>query len=584
MTRKVSSQDVEKARKRNVLNSKGKPSLAETHPELAAQADGWDPSRVSSGMGMIVQWKCLKEHTWNASIRNRSAGSGCPVCSNRKVIPGINDLATLRPDLAAQADGWDPTTLSPGSSKSVMWMCNLGHRYPAKVADRLKGYGCSICSGRKKKPGFNDLATTHPEIAAQAHGWDPTTYIPKSREKVQWKCELGHVWLATCNTKIKGHGCSVCTNRTVNIGFNDLATTHPEIAAQAHGWDPTTVSAGSDQIVNWKCEKGHMWSRRVASRTQGSGCPSCSNQRVEDGYNDLATTHPEIAAQAHGWDPTTVSAGSDQIVEWKCENGHIWKSRVANRKLGHGCPDCHFKIEVGHNDLATTHPEIAAQAHGWDPTTLSFGSNKRVTWLCNFGHTWKTTPAKRVKGSGCSTCSNKRLLIGFNDLVTTHPEIAAQAHGWDPTTVSAGSTKKRAWKCEFGHIWIAQPANRRNGTKCPSCTVSGFDPNKPAFLYLIDHFDLEMYQIGITNNLLERLAKHGRRGWEVIEIRGPMEGRLTQKLETDCLHALEKRGAVLGHKAAIEKFDGYSEAWTKASLTVISIKQLLDWVYEDESV
>ena len=72
-------------------------------------------------------------------------------------------------------------------------------------------------------------------------------------------------------------------------------------------------------------------------------------------------------------------------------------------------------------------------------------------------------------------------------------------------------------------------------------------------------------------------------GWEVKELRGPMDGHLTQKLETDCLHAIEKRGAVLGHKAGIEKFDGYTEAWTKKSLNVTSIKQILDWVYEDEA-
>ena len=28
--------------------------------------------------------------------------------------------------------------------------------------------------------------------------------------------------------------------------------------------------------------------------------------------------------------------------------------------------------------LAETHPEIAAQADGWDPTTLTFGSGKKV--------------------------------------------------------------------------------------------------------------------------------------------------------------------------------------------------------------
>lgn len=63
-----------------------------------------------------------------------------------------------------------------------------------------------------------------------------------------------------------------------------------------------------------------------------------------------------------------------------------------------------------------------------------------------------------------------------------------------------------------------------------------------------------------------------------------MDGYLTQQLETSCLHALAKRGAILGNKAGINKFDGYSEAWTKASLNVTSIKQLLDWVYEDESL
>jgi len=62
-----------------------------------------------------------------------------------------------------------------------------------------------------------------------------------------------------------------------------------------------------------------------------------------------------------------------------------------------------------------------------------------------------------------------------------------------------------------------------------------------------------------------------------------MNGDLAQNLETTILHAIEKRGAQLAHKTDIKQFDGWSEAWTKASLPVTSIKQLLDWVYEDEA-
>ena len=91
-----------------------------------------------------------------------------------------------------------------------------------------------------------------------------------------------------------------------------------------------------------------------------------------------------------------------------------------------------------------------------------------------------------------------------------------------------------------------------------------------------------MFQIGITNDPKRRLSEHGKGGWEVVELRGPMDGHLTNQLESSCIQSLVKRGAILGHKSGVLKFDGYTEAWTKSSLNVISIKQLLDWVYEDE--
>ena len=39
-----------------------------------------------------------------------------------------------------------------------------------------------------------------------------------------------------------------------------------------------------------------------------------------------------------------------------------------------------------------------------------------------------------------------RIIKGVNDLATTHPEIAKEAYGWDPRTVSAGSHKKLEWE------------------------------------------------------------------------------------------------------------------------------------------
>ena len=366
---------------------------------------------------------------------------------------------------------------------------------------------------------------------------------------------------------------------------SSLADTHPEIAAQADGWDPRTVATFSHSKVNWKCSFGHRWNAVVASRSRGTGCPVCAGQEVLAGYNDLETINPELAAEADGWDPTTLTVSSGKKVGWKCELGHKWQAIIKSRSSGTGCPVCAGQeVLAGYNDLETINPELAAEADGWDPTTLTVSSGKRVAWRCELGHQWQASVANRSNGSGCPVCAGQAVLVGFNDLATINPELAAEADGWDPTTLTPGSDKKVGWKCELGHKWAAIVGERNSGRGCPTCATFGFDPNKPSFLYFLDHFDLHMYQIGITNFPDDRLSSHKRRGWEVIELRGPMDGHLTQQLETSCLHALQKRGAILGHKAGIKKFDGYSEAWTKTSLTVGSLKQILDWVYEDEEI
>ena len=498
-------------------------------------------------------------------------------------------LAETHPELAAQADGWDPKTLKAGSNKKVSWLCPQGHPYMASVGHRSSGTGCPFCSSHRALAGFNDLATTHPELGLEAEGWDPSTIQAGSGKKLNWKGKCGHSWKAVVSSRaLNGRGCPICSGHRVHAGFNDLATTHPEIAAQADGWDPSTVSAGHDKAMRWRCPSDHTYSSRVYSRTgkEEQACPICSNKQVLSGFNDLATTHPEIAAQADGWDTTKFTYGSGSKKTWRCEFGHQWKATITSVAKGGGCTICLNRVIIpGTNDLATLRPEIAAQADGWDPTTIGSGHGSRKAWKCSLGHKWKTSPSNRTsQDSECPVCGGRQLETGFNDLLTKFPEIAAQADGWDPAKVNAFTNKKMKWKCEQNHKWSSAVSNRTSvGTGCPSCANYGFNPDKASWLYLIDNNSLSMFQIGITNDPQRRASEHGKGGWEVLELRGPMDGHLTHQLESSCIQSLVKRGAILGHKAGVDKFDGYTEAWTKASLNVTSIKQILDWVCEDEA-
>jgi hypothetical protein len=91
-----------------------------------------------------------------------------------------------------------------------------------------------------------------------------------------------------------------------------------------------------------------------------------------------------------------------------------------------------------------------------------------------------------------------------------------------------------------------------------------------------------MLQVGITNFPDDRIRKHNTNGWELIELRGPMDGHLTQQWETAILRMLKAKGADLSNSKIAGKFDGYSEAWSKSTFEVKSIKELMQLTEEFE--
>ena len=113
----------------------GKPTvgvddLATLYPDIASEADGWDPQTVKSGSNKKMPWVCELGHKYEAKIYSRAkktGGTGCPYFSGNKVLEGFNDLTTQYPEVAKQANGWDPKLFTGGSGQKKNWRCDLGH-------------------------------------------------------------------------------------------------------------------------------------------------------------------------------------------------------------------------------------------------------------------------------------------------------------------------------------------------------------------------------------------------------------------------------------------------------------------------
>ncbi len=187
--------------------------IEESHPELAVEAFGWDPGLVSHGPGIPRAWECKFGHVFFSSPNARTSRGKivpCPECAGLMLIPGKNDLKTTHPKIAAEAFGWDSWTVTAGVGESKDWKCYLGHIYRAKVAHRSAGSGCPYCANRKVLPGFNDLLTTHPQIAAQAFEWDPQTVTHGSGKRLKWRCSQGHIFITTPNARTNRYPKTMC--------------------------------------------------------------------------------------------------------------------------------------------------------------------------------------------------------------------------------------------------------------------------------------------------------------------------------------------------------------------------------------
>ncbi len=197
-------------------------SLAEEKPELLSQWDRGNtlsPFEVSSGSHKKVWWVCDKGHTWEATVKNRALiGSSCPYCEHRAVLKGYNDLQTVNPKLAREwspKNKLKPSDVSPSSNTEVLWICKNGHEWSARVADRSEGHGCPYCAGHRVWKGFNDLATTHPELVSEwsvkNKGLSPETITYKNRTNVWWQCsKCGNEYQAVVYARAKGRICPFC--------------------------------------------------------------------------------------------------------------------------------------------------------------------------------------------------------------------------------------------------------------------------------------------------------------------------------------------------------------------------------------
>lgn len=345
---------------------------------------GLNPELLGSQSNKSAWWHCAKCHyEWFAKINNRYNGRGCPCCARKIVVPGVNDLATTHPKLAAEWDYVRNGDLTPnmvlfGTRQKVYWLCPEGHSYKADINHRStnNGTNCPICNAGRQtsfaeqavyfyvKKVFPDAINRYKDIFDNAMELD--IYIPSLRLGVEYDGEAWHRDDKLEKDRRKYNICQKNNIRLIRLMEKDpdvpmvtengmLFLTDETISVPGHMYEHDELEKVIRILLNKIDPESNMWTRK---------CFSSFNSNVDiDIKRDekqirsfmtvlkresLAELYPEIAKEWHtskndNVTPDKVKPGSDIKAWWTCsECGRDYECTIGHRtgKNGTGCQDC----------------------------------------------------------------------------------------------------------------------------------------------------------------------------------------------------------------------------------------------------
>lgn len=209
----------------------------------------------------------------------------------------MTSVAEARPDLAVEwspKNPWPAREVKPQSDKKAWWVgSECGHEWQASVGNRVRGASCPFCANKKVLPGFNDLVTRFPEVAAEWHPtkneFGPEGVLPGSNKRAWWLCGVcGREWERAIKFRTGGKsGCASCRGRIRGLSNpkGEFSTLLRDEWSDENPHPIDHYPTRSNYVAKWECGKGHTWESSICDRvlkdTRCTWCNLSGTSRVE---------------------------------------------------------------------------------------------------------------------------------------------------------------------------------------------------------------------------------------------------------------------------------------------------------------
>jgi len=392
--------------------------------------------------------------------------------------------------------------------------------------------------------------------------------VASNRAPVEAEClACGHRWMVRPGNVQQGKGCPACAGQAVSQADRDAQAKKVGVR-----WlEPVKNAHTKTQAECMNCS--HNWAVSATSVASGSGCPACWNKRR--GLDKLKSQQAhDQAAAAVGiqWlEPVkrnTAKTGA------RCLNCHLeWQALPSRVQQGGGCPKCGIEKNAERQRLSQAERDNQAKAVGveWlEPVKRS--SHKALARCLTCGHQWKVLGGQVTAGHGCPKCwaAARRVPQAERDR-----QAKKMGLRWlEPVTNASHPTLARCNKCD--HEWRTYPDTVSRGSGCPACAERGFNPEKPAYVYLLIRED-GVAQVGITGGgetAEKRLRRHRANGYRLVRLWSFPVGSNAREVEQQTIRQWREQDDLL--PAAAPGEDGWTETVHIESLPLREIAARID--------
>lgn len=474
-----------------------------------------------------VKITCREHGVFEQIPSSHLSGCGCRKCSSasaaKKNSLGKEDF--VRKARAKHGDKYSYKKVNYVNSQTkVVITCREHGDFEQNPNSHLRGCGCFHCGkitiSKKKASNTDDFVIKANAVHVNRYNYSKAIYT-RAIDKVIIICSEHGEFEQVPNSHLNGNGCPECGNELIGIKNREALTyTTEEYIERAKSWHRDRYDYSKTQYIGAQCKVSIICREHgkfmvdASKHLSGQGCQECSKANLVIANTLSLQTVQKRIRKMHGNLYTYDFTGYEDLrslITITCAKHGKFKQNCANHiKKGYGCQKCSVDKQT-----MTTKEFIAAakEKHGnlFDYSKVVYKTSRDYVNIgCSLHGFFEQAAGSHLGGSGCAECgfeqAAKFRAIGADGFIRRANKM--HSNKYDYSHVVELRTVHDAVRiiCPK-HGEFKQNANAHmNGSGCSRCATTGFDPSKPAWLYVIKTDEFVGY--GITNFIKNRIRRH----------------------------------------------------------------------------